>query len=383
MSFIKKLFKVILIIVAIYLVVGVIAGPIIFSSIIGHKTTKSEGKNLKLWKCVKEDYLLLDNREEVRFKSKGNTLTAYLYEVDEPLGIVICAHGLNNESDYDNAEYQNYFLEKGFDVLAVDLTGCGKSEGNCVRNLYYSKYDIVAAIDYVKSNPKTKDLKINLAGHSAGAYGAIMASSLREVNAVFAMSSYDSPHDEIVQIIEDKVGKISYLFRPFIEYSLFIFGGKENYLKASDVISSNLNTTYYLMHSSMDDYVNYEKASLMRLYYEPLFDYKKYEIWDEDVNPSSFGKEELLQFATQHNDNVYSYLLSWSKHSDTWLSYDSQEYLYYNFWVPLTYDYRETKHERCSFTQYVYNHAKEKNIDRNRASEINEYVFNQVVDIFK
>ena len=383
MSFLKKLFKVILIIVMVYLVAGIIIGPIVFASIIGRKATKSDGDFLKLWKNVREDYPLLNDREEVHFESNGKTLTAYLYEVDEPLGIVICAHGLNNESDFDNAEYQNYFLEKGFDVLAVDLTGCGNSEGNCVRNLYKSKYDIVAAIDYVKSNPKTKDLKINLVGHSAGAYGAIMASSLREVNAVLAMASYDSPHDEVIQIIDDSVGKISFLLRPFIEYSLFLFGGKENYLKASDVINSNRDTLYFLIQSSADDYVNYEKASLLRLYYEPNFEYEKYEIWNEEIDPESFNKEELSQFKVQHKDNVYSYLLSWARHTDTWLSYDSQEYLYHNFWGPLTDNYNGTEHEKCTFDKYIHNHGGEINIDRDKASEINDYAFSQVVELFK
>ena len=383
MSFLKKFFKVILIILIVYLVLGMIVGPIVFASIIGRKATKSDGDYLKLWKCVREDYPLLNDREEVHFESNGKTLTAYLYEVDEPLGIVICAHGLNNTSDYDNAEYQNYFLEKGFDVLAVDLTGCGNSEGNCVRNLYKSKYDIVAAIDYVKANPKIKDLKINLVGHSAGAYGVIMASGLREVNAVLAISSYESPHDEVVSIIEDNIGKISFLVRPFIEYSLFLFGGKENYLKASDVVNSNKDTTYYLIHSSADDYVNYEKTSLMRLYYEPNVDYRKYEIWNPEIDPSTISKEEISQFTTQHKDNVYSYLLSWARHTDTWLSYDSQVYLHDNFWGPLTDEHNATKPKSGTFIQYVKAHGAERGIDRYKASELNEYVFEQVVDIFK
>lgn len=380
MKVFKKILKVILIIIISYIIIGMIGGPIAFAAVLGKKETKKDTDYVSIWKYNRDDYPLLENRKVVHFDSCGNALTAYLYEVDNPYGIVICAHGLGNYSDCDNAEYQNYFVEKGFDVLAVDLTGSGNSEGKCTRNLYQSKYDIIAAIDFVKEYDSTKNLKINLAGHSAGAYGAIMASSEREVNAVFAMSSYDSPNEVAVEIIRDNIGILTPIVRPFIEFSLLMFGGKENYQKASDVINNNKDTKYYLVHSSIDDYINYNTASLLRHYYEPNFDYGLYDVYNIDFDVRSLYYENKALFAPQKKENVYASLITWGKHCDTWLSFDSQHYSINHFWVTMTNEYEESG-SKGTLRDYVEANGRGR-IDRERASEINEDLFANVIEMF-
>ena len=350
-------------------------------AVLGRRSSDEDYEYVSIWKYNREDYPLLDNRKEVYIDSCGKKLAGYLYEVDEPQGIVICAHGMANDSNHDNAEYQNYFVENGFDVLAIDLTGNGNSEGNPTKGLYQAKYDIIAAIDFVKEYESTKNLKINLAGHSAGAYGAIMASNERKVNAVFAMSAYDSPHEVIVEIIRNNIGVLTPIVKPFIEFSLLLFGGKENYQKASDVINNNKDTTYFLVHSSIDDYINYERASLMRYYYEPNFDYTKFDIYNHEYDERALYYENKSQYDPQKSDNVYSSMITWGKHCDTWLSFDSQYYSIGEFWGVLRTEYDSTRHTG-SFRDYVFKNGKGR-VDREKASEINEELFSKVIELFK
>ena len=243
--------------------------------------------------------------------------------------------------------------------------------------MYQTKYDGIAAVNFIKNYPATKDLKISLAGHSAGAYAAILVSEACDVKNVLAMSSFDSPREAAWSLMDEKIGGFRYLLFPFLDLTMTI-GGKDNYVKASEVIDRNPDKTYFLMHCSYDTFVPYETASLIRKYNTPTFDYRSYEMFHHDGIPEFIPE----YYEIQHKDNVYSQLITWSTHSDTWLSYDSQAYTMQYFWWPIGYDVENNNPEKLKMMDYIakYGHGR---VDKDKTTEMNTYALSKVVELFK
>ena len=374
----RKLLKVLAIILCSYVVIGLGGGIIGYGATVNKKCDLEYKFYYSAWKKVRSDYPLMQNRTELTFKSGKRNLVGHLYEVENPLGVVVCMHGLGSESDSDNAEYQNYFIEQNFDVFAVDSEGCGKSEGRHAKGLYHSKYEAVAAVNFIKEYPSTKGLKVSLVGHSAGAYGAILASAECDVDNVLAMSSFDSPREVTWNMIKDKMGPFSFLLAPFIDLTMLFNGGKENYKKASDVIAAHPEKNYFLMHSTDDSFVNFQTASLIRKYNTPDFDYHKYEVFSNNEVPEYIPE----YYEVKQTGNVYSQVITWSQHSDVWLSWDAMVYTRHSYWGVLMKEREEHNPDHLSKHDYVLRYGYDR-IDKDKTSEMNSYAFSKVVELFK
>lgn len=145
------------------------------------------------------DFESLKNRKICHFYSSKNTLTGYYYEVPNPKGIVIYVHGLGSLADDWYAIGQDYFVRHGFNVFAIDLTCCGRSEGFGVKGLAQSALDVVAAIRYVRDSIDRKS-PLFLFGHSWGGYGVAASMYFEDVNAVASLSGFSSPIDEMLGV---------------------------------------------------------------------------------------------------------------------------------------------------------------------------------------
>ena len=61
-----------------------------------------------------------------------------------------------------------HFVPKGYNVLAFDLSSQGKSDGNLITLGLHEKYDLLGAVDYLKSRDHAGD-HIGVIGFSMGA----------------------------------------------------------------------------------------------------------------------------------------------------------------------------------------------------------------------
>ena len=99
-------------IVATYFV-GTFFGTIGVSNSLFHKRTESVEQMLQYpyneMQYVRSDYPNLNERTEIMFDHGKIKLAGYLYETNNPLGLVVCAHGVNSFADGDNAQLQSYF----------------------------------------------------------------------------------------------------------------------------------------------------------------------------------------------------------------------------------------------------------------------------------
>ena len=294
----KKIRKIIIItsisVISFYILGGVVASFIVNDVVFKDKVTNNGvlQSSVAFYKTQK-DYPLLSERQEHTFKSGKNKLSGYYYDVSEDKGLVIFAHGLSNYSDDCNAQMHNYFVELGYDVFAIDLTGSGRSAGRTTIGLHQSAYDIKSAYNYLKDNNLLKDNLI-LCGHSWGAYGSVIASSIGvKTDKVIAFSAYNCPIDMMHEIAKQQVGFLADLNYPtYALGNLFEFGGKP-FKKATDAIKKS--DTNYLIIQGREDYVLTENTSL----YKKVKDY----------------------------DNVTPLLLESVGHSYPWLSTSSISYL--------------------------------------------------------
>ena len=117
-----------------------------------------------------------ENAKDVYITSTNNgklRLHAYEVESKEPSNIwVMVVHGY-----YGKAKDMGYFVkqyyDRGYNVLAVDLRGHGKSEGNYIGMGWHDRLDIVDWVNYLIG--KNSNCQIILHGISMGAATVMMA----------------------------------------------------------------------------------------------------------------------------------------------------------------------------------------------------------------
>ena len=251
--------------ISLYVIGGMTASFIVNDWV--YKSNTSEVSELEeypynLFK-IRKDYPLLSERKEYTFKSGNNTLYGYYYDVSDDKGLVIAAHGLSNLSDGSIATMHNYFVELGYDVFAIDLTGSGKSEGDSTIGLHQSAYDIKAGYQYLEDNNLIKDNLI-LFGHSWGAYGSVVASNMGvPASKVIACSAYDRPIDLMFDMAVSQTGVLAYLTYPPFMLGNFLEYGQKAFKRASSLIKKS-ESRYLLIQGEKDELVPYKDTLYKR-----------------------------------------------------------------------------------------------------------------------
>ncbi|MCR5078808.1 MAG: alpha/beta hydrolase [Bacilli bacterium] len=243
---------------------GVIAANIVSSVLYGHRLTTPKNLQSKWYALfnTREDYEVLSNREVLTFPSNNNeTLSSYFYSSSSPKGTVISLHGMGSLADGDNSEYQQWFVEKGYNLLALDLTASGNSEGNEMRGLHQSAYDAYSAYSYLIKEKRIVEPLI-MAGHSWGAYGAAASLSLGvKANYVISFSGYDVPIKEMYAQAESKVGILAPLTYPAFLLGMELRFGGNGTLSAKEAIA-NSSAKALLIHGDADNTVSYDISLL-------------------------------------------------------------------------------------------------------------------------
>ena len=244
----------------------------------------------------RDDYPNLTNREEIVFPYKEYNLMGYLYQTEiERKGLIISAHGMNSLADGEHAQYQSYYLDKGWDIFAFDMVGCGRSEGKGILSLAESRFCVESAIEAMKE--KYEDVPICLIGHSWGGYGVVAATNNYHVNCVIEFSGFNEPRDLMLGMA-NKTTPLASLTAFGFDLALQAFEGNKAYYKASEAVINNPDINYYLIHGENDDVV-------------PIKNY------------SIYG-----QFADENYQNVKTLMLADSGHIGLWRSKEANEYFY-------------------------------------------------------
>ena len=197
------------------------------------------------------------------FKSGENTLCGYLYRVDYAKGLIIYVHGMSGSAFDWYAIGQNEWLRRGYDVFAIELTASGNSEGNGIKSLSQSAFDVAEAVKYVQSVPTLSGLPLFLFGHSWGGYGVCGALSLISgVKAVASLSGFATPLLEMVAVPAAKVHGLPIIDPKPLEEALYKRAGENANLSAIESIRRS-SVPVMAVHGGEDKVVPYQEASIL------------------------------------------------------------------------------------------------------------------------
>ena len=209
------------------------------------------------------DYSDLHSREIIDVNHRNLTLKSYLYRTPNPKGLIISVHGVKTLADSDHAQYQNYFLHKGYDVMSLDLIGCGRSEGNGMVGLEESRFCVSSLLSKIKEIEDIKDLPKSIIGHSWGAYGAVTATyDNDDVSSVIAFGGYDEPANMMVGFARNYAWDGLIVGKPGLDFALNILKGGKVFLNASNVIKTNTHIDYFVIHGKKDNVVSLNNYSI-------------------------------------------------------------------------------------------------------------------------
>jgi dienelactone hydrolase len=244
------------------------------------------------------DFPALQKRQVLHFRSGPNLLTAYLYEADAPRALLIVAHGFTSLADGSGAILQDYFLHQGYDVLAVDLTASGRSEGDSIGGMHQSAYDLQACLEWVHQDRKLYHFPILLLGHSWGAFGCCAVLNFdQSPKAVVAMSGYVSPDALMLAEAKSKAGPFAELTKPDLDAALKERSGAKGFLSAVQGINKAKKTHVLLIQGGCDETVPVQDCS----------------IFDQDANLKNRHVQKLF-YPKKH-------------HEDIWYAQDSCDYI--------------------------------------------------------
>lgn len=129
--------------------------------------------------------------------TSNNNLNLHAYEINNNSNIwVITVHGYNGQG-YKMDGYAKEFYNMGYNVLAPDLRGHGKSQGDYIGMGWDDRLDIVKWINYIIK--KDENAEIILHGISMGAATVMMTSGEDlpdNVKCIIEDSGYTSVWDE-------------------------------------------------------------------------------------------------------------------------------------------------------------------------------------------
>jgi pimeloyl-ACP methyl ester carboxylesterase len=205
--------------------------------------------------------------QDVSFTSRVDNFVLKGWNLEGEIGqpTIIMVHG--REGNRANGvpgtmDLANSLVEEGFNVFMFDLRGHGDSEGTYLSAGYYEKYDLLGAVDYVKSRGAGE---IGVIGFSMGAATSILAAA--EEPAISAIVS-DSSWADLTEIANREVRKMIHLpdwFEPGYLLALRVMHGIDlKSAKPIDVVGTIAPRPIFFIHGQADSFIPPSHAN--RLY---------------------------------------------------------------------------------------------------------------------
>lgn len=201
--------------------------------------------------------------EPVAFQgNRGQTLRGNLYKEHGKTAfsaLLIFVHGMGGGHLSYTTEL-DFFAKHGFLVLGYDNTGTMASDGKSLVGMPQAVSDVKSALQFAKTDPRTKDLPILLVGHSWGAYAVCRAAKDADVKGVLAFSAPDDVPELLCAQGAAQTGKNLGFLKPFLRfYARLRFGGAA--AKRTSALLSECTVPVLLLHGEKDAVVPLKNAT--------------------------------------------------------------------------------------------------------------------------
>ncbi|PQP83291.1 alpha/beta hydrolase [Paenibacillus sp. PCH8] len=251
--------------------------------------------------------------EEVEFKSlkNDNTIRGTFFPAKVSSGIasnktIIVVHGYtsNRLVKGRTPKLVEHFVPKGYNVLSFDLSSQGKSDGDLITMGLREKYDLLGAVDYLKSRDQAGD-HIGVIGFSMGAATSLLATSESDdIQAVVA----DSPFRNAGLFLREGLPFFSGL--PAFPFSYtstwmadWVFNVDLDSVSPMDTVKKMQDKPVMLIHGTGDQQISYKNTEKI---YESLKDNPNAEVWypqnTEHIDAINHYPTEYFQRVDQFMD---------------------------------------------------------------------------------
>ena len=192
---------------------------------------------------------------------------------------VILSHGYHNVRTLEGIalfDLVKQMSADGYHVLMYDFRHCGFSEGRMSTGGYLERYDLLAAIRYVKKEKHCHH--IVLMGWSMGAAVSIMAGAMaKEVRGIIA----DSPYADLKHYLYENMSRFTKL--PSFPFSYLTVGLTKHWLRMNIKEASPLEAAkqlgkrpLLLIHAEGDEVIPYKDTLTI---YEAIKEKGKVDYW--------------------------------------------------------------------------------------------------------
>ena len=213
-----------------------------------HKEHKTENEK-------KLDFLWIEQVQQPTIKSRdGYNLSAYEVFQSPSSEWFICIHGYSGNAT-NMVMYMDHLVKLGYNILAVDLRGHGRSEGKYHGLGYLDQFDIAEWIDYATN--KSQCDRVNLFGISMGGATALMAAAYAP-NRVSKIITDSAPADFVSMFTRILSGKLRVLTPLVIStVSLYnrIFAGYWLSDASAASVVSKITAPVLFIHGQADGFV--------------------------------------------------------------------------------------------------------------------------------
>ncbi|MBI2545858.1 alpha/beta fold hydrolase [Candidatus Woesearchaeota archaeon] len=237
--------------------------------------------------------------ENVSFESRDSLLLKGWYiPAEDPKGTIIIAHGWGASKE-SMLKYAKLLNRNGYNTFLFDFRGFGESQGNFTSLGYYERYDVLAAVDYLRTRQDVDVRKIGVLGFSMGCAASILAArEERPFRAMVLDSCYTSINQNAARRMEK--ASIPKQFANSVTLMGSLVQGFNAFNLAPIKYIDEVHSPLLIMHGSRDEFVSVEEITEM---YSRAADPK--ELWIVEG-----GKHVGLhrQDSNKYEENVVSFL---------------------------------------------------------------------------
>jgi len=107
-----------------------------------------------------------------------------------------------------------FLRQAGYSTLLIDFQGTGESDGEAITFGWRERFDVIAAVDYLKT--RLPDQRIGVIGVSLGGAATLLAAPRLEINAAALEAVYPSIDRAVVNRLSMRVGPLASVTAPLL-----------------------------------------------------------------------------------------------------------------------------------------------------------------------
>lgn len=242
-SLFKRIVKVIVIFLAIFIVSSIIATPIVCRAVID---SMANGKG--------------PDSPDIAITT-DEPLANTVYDIENPKGVVIISPGIGD--DYGKWEPMAKILNNsGYDVITYF------QDSSDLRNMSCAIMNLEERINTVRINPGDKDIPVFLLGYSLGGYSVCSELSFNDVDGVISIYGFDNANEIMKSFAKRYVGPLADIQTPFLYGYNYLLTKEYSCVSASQSVL-NSDTPVLIIGNPKDPVVTEEISIYSKLKKEP------------------------------------------------------------------------------------------------------------------